>query len=152
MKEYFIPLIAYNNWANNVVMDLINHSNISQETILRLASHIANAQRNWYFRLVGQQNDIPLWEPWQGPDLEFQFAKSGSLWLEHLNRMEEHEFNSQLSFKNLGGEPCLDNVTDILTHMTNHATHHRGQIIYLMRKLGVAVPETDFILFARQFS
>ena len=148
MKEHFSRLVAYNNWANSIVINSITQNNIDEEAILLLASHIANAQRNWYFRMIGQQDDIPLWEQWQGADLEFQFAKSSSLWFSHLDQMTEHDFDSQISYKNMGGEPCTNNVTDILTHMTNHATHHRSQIIYLMRKLSVPVPGTDFILFA----
>ena len=50
----------------------------------------------------------------------------------------------------MAGDPFLDNLTDILTHLVNHSTYHRGQITQLLRRPGMTPPGTDYILFARQ--
>jgi uncharacterized damage-inducible protein DinB len=39
-------------------------------------------------------------------------------------------------------------VRDILMHAVNHSTYHRGQVARLLRQLGAAAPETDFVVFS----
>ncbi|SEI53801.1 Uncharacterized damage-inducible protein DinB (forms a four-helix bundle) [Dyadobacter sp. SG02] len=150
MKEYLIRFFTFNNWANKAVADFISTHEIKDEQVLLLASHLAHAQRNWYFRVIGQQNDVPIWTPLPPSSIASQLAENGELWLSHLNMMQEPDFHTKLAYKNMAGDPYLDNLGDVLTHLVNHSTYHRGQIIYLLRGLGVTPPGTDFILFARQ--
>ncbi len=152
MKEYFIRFFNFTNWANKAVADYISTNEIIDEQVLLLASHLAHAQRNWYFRVIGQQNDVPLWAPLPPSSLGSKFAENGALWLSHLNDLRDTDFHAKLAYKSMAGDPYLDNLADVLTHLVNHSTYHRGQIIYLIRGLGMTPPGTDFILFARQFS
>lgn len=151
MKEYFIRFFTFNNWANKAVTEFISTNDIRDEQVLLFASHLAHAQRNWYFRVTGQQNDVPLWTPLPPSSIASQLAENGVLWLSHLSELQDLDFQSKLAYKNMAGDPYLDNLADILTHLVNHSTYHRGQIIYLIRALGITPPGTDFILFARQF-
>ena len=36
---------------------------------------------------------------------------------------------------------------DLIQHVTNHSTYHRGQVVLLLRLLGRVPPPTDFALF-----
>lgn len=151
MKAHFIRFFAFNNWANQVVTDFISTNDIRDERVLLLASHLAHAQRNWYLRVIGQQSDVPLWTLEQPASIALQLAENGERWLTHLNKLRDIDFHAKLAYKNMAGEPYLDNLADILTHLVNHSTYHRGQIMQLIRGLGLTPPGTDFILFARQF-
>ena len=37
----------------------------------------------------------------------------------------------------------------LLLHVVNHATLHRGQVMGMIRQLGIAPPATDFLFFYR---
>lgn len=151
MKAHFIRLFSFNAWANKAVADFILAEGMRDEAVLLLASHIAHAQRNWYLRVTGQQNDVPVWTPLEPASVLLQLAQNDELWLEYLNGLQDHDLYAKLAYKNMAGEPYLDNLADILTHLVNHSTYHRGQIVYLSRGLGFTPPGTDFIRFARQF-
>ena len=150
MKAFFSRFFTFNNWANKVIADFISANDIQDEQVLRIASHLAHAQRNWYFRVIGQQNDVPLWTPLQPSAIAAQLAENGTLWLSYLSELQDDDFHTKLAYKNMAGDPFLDNLADVLTHIVNHSTYHRGQIINLIRGLGMTPPGTDFILFARQ--
>ena len=150
MKAFFSRFFTFNNWANKVIADFISAHDIQNEQVLRIASHLAHAQRNWYFRVIGQQNDVALWTPLQPPAIAAQLAENGTLWLSHLSGPQDDDFHTKLAYKNMAGDPYLDNLADVLTHIVNHSTYHRGQIVHLIRGLGMTPPGTDFILFARQ--
>jgi uncharacterized damage-inducible protein DinB len=38
-------------------------------------------------------------------------------------------------------------IVDILLHIVNHSTYHRGQVTTLLRQVGAVPPETDFVVF-----
>lgn len=38
-------------------------------------------------------------------------------------------------------------VQDMLRHVLNHSTYHRGQAATLMRQVGAVSPETDFVVY-----
>jgi len=152
MKEYLARFFAFNNWANKTLTDYILANEITNEQILAIASHLAHAQRNWYFRVIGQQNDVPLWTPLPPASIALQLSENGNLWLSHLNDLQDADLHTKLAYKNMAGDPYLDNLADILTHLVNHSTYHRGQIVHLIRALGMTPPGTDFILFARQYT
>ncbi|MCW3088046.1 MAG: hypothetical protein JWQ78_1432, partial [Sediminibacterium sp.] len=41
-------------------------------------------------------------------------------------------------------------VKEILLHLFNHGTYHRGQLVTLLRQVGVEeIPRTDYIEFSR---
>lgn len=41
-------------------------------------------------------------------------------------------------------------MRDVLTHMMNHQTHHRGQISAVITRLGGAAPEMDYVYYKRE--
>jgi uncharacterized damage-inducible protein DinB len=52
-------------------------------------------------------------------------------------------------YANLKGEKYHSSVGEMVRHLANHATHHRGQIVTMLRQLGYAAPNTDLIAFYR---
>ncbi len=58
----------------------------------------------------------------------------------------EHEF----MYRNLKGEPFKQKVGEVLLHLFNHGTYHRGQVVTMMRGLGYdKIPQTDLVVFQR---
>ena len=42
-------------------------------------------------------------------------------------------------------------VYQMLLHVFNHGTYHRGQLVTILRELGVEkIPQTDFIVWSRK--
>ena len=55
-----------------------------------------------------------------------------------------------MEYKSLKGEPHSSSFRQMLQHVVNHATYHRGQVTTMLRQIGAKVPEsTDLIAFYR---
>ena len=55
----------------------------------------------------------------------------------------------RLVTSHLRNRPVLTNsLGDLLIHLVNHCTYHRGQLATLMRQLAVVPPATDFLFFS----
>jgi uncharacterized damage-inducible protein DinB len=35
----------------------------------------------------------------------------------------------------------------MMQHVVNHSTYHRGQVVTMLKQLGVQVPSTDLLLY-----
>ena len=47
----------------------------------------------------------------------------------------------------LNGTRGEQTLGDLLTHVVNHSTYHRGQVATMLRQVGAAPPATDFLVF-----
>ncbi|NIJ52487.1 DinB family protein [Dyadobacter arcticus] len=151
MKTFFLRFFDFNYWANQTIAEFLIEHNIQDEQIIRIMSHLVHAQSNWYYRVLKQQADVPVWNNLPLVAISDGLASNGELWVELINTFNEEDFNEKLDYKNMAGEPFLNTVSDVLTHLVNHSTYHRGQVIYLIRSLGIAPPGTDYIRYAKMF-
>jgi uncharacterized damage-inducible protein DinB len=65
-------------------------------------------------------------------------------WAEELS---ENDWPREMSYKTLGGVPHETPLWQMVLHIVNHGTHHRGQITNMLRQLGVKPVNLDLIAF-----
>ncbi|MFK5047672.1 DinB family protein, partial [Klebsiella pneumoniae] len=62
----------------------------------------------------------------------------------------ENELKASFTYKNLKGMLFSNEVWKTVHHVMNHSTYHRGQIVTMLRQLGVTqIPQSDYIAFIR---
>jgi uncharacterized damage-inducible protein DinB len=67
-----------------------------------------------------------------------------------LDRMGEHGIDQTIEYKMLSGEARASIFWQMLQHVVNHASYHRGQVTTMLRQLGAAPPQSmDLIAFYR---
>ncbi len=149
MKKYFLRLFQYNSWANRRVLGAIEHGNPADNEPLKLFAHILAAEKIWLNRMKRVTNSsVSVF-----PDLPVEgcrplLAENVRAWTEYVEMHQEDEFFRILSYRNLKGEECSAAAVDILAHVVNHGTYHRGQISRSLRLQGLEPPSTDFIAFS----
>ena len=65
-------------------------------------------------------------------------------WLE--SDTEYSHFQQDLTYQNSRGVVSVRNFAELVAHLFNHQTHHRGQASALLFQLGVDVGVTDFLM------
>ncbi|MDK1286423.1 DinB family protein [Pseudoalteromonas umbrosa] len=65
-------------------------------------------------------------------------------WLEI--EAQECDFHKALSYSNSLGEKSTREFSELVSHMFNHQSHHRGQLSTLFNQLGIDIGSTDFLL------
>lgn len=149
MKEYFLKLFRYNEWANNRILEVLVSTPVRNGDILKLFSHIISAQRLWLERIL---NSNIIFEIWNTESLEgcIQMSKESSLaWIKFLERTDEASLKENVHYVNTKGLPFDNTVEDILAHVINHSTYHRAQLARMLRQEDIQPPVTDFIAFRR---
>ncbi len=64
-----------------------------------------------------------------------------------MAQLPEARFQAALTYRNSSGDEYTLSVEQLLAHLFNHGTHHRGQISTVVTQLGYSCPEMDLIYF-----
>jgi len=148
MKAYFQKLFRYNQWANLVLSEHLRNLAPPDQVMMRM-SHIVSAEEIWFNRVKPLGFDpLPLFEiqPWEL--LQPRLEQSASRWLELVD--DTADFEQVIAYNNLAGKSFHSPLSDILIHLANHGTYHRGQIATLLRQHNLEPLPTDYILFSRK--
>lgn len=62
------------------------------------------------------------------------------------SELTEGKANLLLTYKNMNGVATTRALGDLVTHLFNHQTHHRGQVTALLHQQGVDVGTTDLLV------
>jgi uncharacterized damage-inducible protein DinB len=67
-----------------------------------------------------------------------------------LSEVDESRLAAELPFKLLSGDPSSLPLVDQIHHVANHSTMHRGQVVGMIRQMGIAPPSTDLLFYLRR--
>ena len=67
-----------------------------------------------------------------------------------ISEVDEERLDAELAFKLLSGDPSSMRLVDQMQHVANHATLHRGQVVGMIRQLGLEPPSTDLLFYLRR--
>jgi uncharacterized damage-inducible protein DinB len=159
--ELIHQLYQYNQWANRRTLDacaaLTNEQftrdlGSSFKSVRDTLGHIYGAEWIWRERLLGRSaSGLP--SPSEFPDLASLRAKLEEMdreYVEYSSKLTPGEANRLCVHKNLSGKEFSNPVWQILQHLGNHSSYHRGQVVTLMRQLGVKPSSTGLIEFYRE--
>lgn len=157
--ERILRQTVYNAWANSHVFDVIK--NLDQEilihptgssfpSICETVLHIWDAELIWLNRLQGKS-----FSTWPSKDWKPEEGLQG--WIDCSNQLRDFcaaqdvEWWEEISrYRVLSGKELTNVHADIVLHVTNHSTFHRGQLITMLRQAEINNPPvTDLIAFLR---
>lgn len=147
MKDFFKELYEYNYHFNQKLAEVFaNEPDKTSEKALKIFSHILNAQQIWNSRILKQN---ALYGVWQLQDAN-DFSDINKVnYQASLNILDNVEFNTITEYSTTKGDVFKNSVRDILFHVINHSTYHRGQVATEFRNHGIDPLVTDYILYKR---
>ncbi|GIV43728.1 MAG: hypothetical protein KatS3mg035_0851 [Bacteroidia bacterium] len=148
MKEHFITLYHYETWANEAVMDSIVKHAPNDQQILRLFSHILSAQTIWLQRMSQQPTLQSAWQVLAVEECKLQMQQNHQLLWDFLSNIQD--IHQKIFYKNTKGEEFCNSIYEILTHLFNHSSYHRGQIVFCLKNYTQDLPVTDIIFYLRK--
>lgn len=159
-------LFAYTEWANALVLDaaeqlppeqLLHDFQISHGSILGTLLHMAGAEWVWLERWHGRSHTgKEAWARWTAEQCADVVALRAA-WQQvaderraYLAELSEDALPRDLAFKRIDGSAHALPLGQQMQHVVNHATLHRGQVVGMIRQLGIAPPATDLLFYLRK--
>lgn len=147
METLFNQLFDYNFYCNKTLIEqAVGISKVPQRSI-KFFSHILNAHHIWNKRLIGEEREYDVWQihevtKWEDVHYENQRAT-----FEVIRNTDD--FNKRVEYETTEGRLFANDLKDILFHIINHSTHHRGQILTDFRANKIEPPQLDYIHYKR---
>jgi uncharacterized damage-inducible protein DinB len=155
-------LLDYHYWARDRALDAVEH--VSTEEFTRPLGNSFSSLRDTLAHVYWA--DCIWGARWQGraPNLTFEpsaYADVSALrqaWTTHeqeiralVEQFGEVGIQQAITYRNLKGQQSTELFWELLQHVVNHGTYHRGQVTTLLRQLNAAAPKSmDLITFFRE--
>jgi uncharacterized damage-inducible protein DinB len=161
MNKYFCNLAKYNLWANDTIQNWLSSIDEAQwnmtiessfTSIKDTCIHVVSAEHIWHERLIKKENP-----EWLAEQLNCSKAELIEIWkkasmnlLSYTENIADEALEKLLYYKRINGEEFEQPIHDILIHVFNHSTYHRGQLVTMLRQAGFQkVSSTDYLLYSR---
>lgn len=156
-------LFAYNRWAAARTFAAVEALTEEQRrapmvssfpSIAATLAHIVGAEWIWLRRWQGTSaTAAPAWVA--EADFTTVRAKFNEVDCERdglIASVGDSGFERELVYRTLAGAEGRNALGDLIRHVVNHGTYHRGQIATMLRQLGVTPPQIDYVVFVRERS
>ena len=153
--------MLYNAWANQKtaqILATVDEKALDAElkssfpTIRKTLMHIWDAQQIWFLRLQGESATKWPSQDFTGSTEELLklFVQNSEDFATFVASKDRNYLDSSIAYKNMKGIEFTSVVDEMLFHVVNHGTFHRGQILTMLRELGYSsFPSQDLISFLR---
>jgi uncharacterized damage-inducible protein DinB len=162
MKEILTSYAVYNNWANAQLLNAVLKLNEEQQqsaiessfkSIYKTFLHMLDAESIWWQRMkLQEQINVPSSSGIVNMnEVANQLLQQDKLWAEWISHASENQLQHVFAYYSSKKEYFKQPLWQAIQHIFNHATYHRGQIVTMLRQLGIEkIPCTDFAHWIRQ--
>lgn len=161
MKELLKQYAAYNIWASQRMLEVIlalpeeKQQAVIQSSfnsLYKTVLHMLDAENIWWQRMKLNEHITVPSENFKGnlQDLSQALLQQSKLWEEWVSNASALSLDHVFQYYNNKKEHFKMPIYQMLHHVFNHGTYHRGQLVTMLRQLGVEkIPQTDFSLWSR---
>lgn len=162
MKKLIGEYASYNVWANERICSVIaslSDEKFNREVVSSFSSiqktmlHMWVAQLIWIKRLEGLSLSVVPSEEFHGTrdDIVNGIISTSEILEEIAGSFSKEDLKSFRKYTTLKSGDFVSSQYEMLVHVFNHSTYHRGQLVTMLRQLGVTeLPQTDLIFYYRQ--
>ncbi|WP_168121495.1 DinB family protein [Paenibacillus sp. HB172176] len=158
MKHEIQQLHDYHVWANRKLLAHIEkqpadiflttlHGSFSN--LGRVFGHIYDIDISWFNRLIG--SSLPAIGA-----TTFGTVSEAKHELDNLHETvaeflaEQSDMDRIIAYRNTEGKSFENTLKDLMLHMVNHGTYHRGNVAVMLSEAGCKGLSTDYIYYLRE--
>ena len=151
--------LDYSAWASRRLLDAAANLDAEELTrdfktadtnVIGTLAHVFAADRVWLARVKGETPG-----PFITPEdrrlevLQNDWPALHQRWKLFADPLSDQDISAVISYKDTKGNPYQSSLWQILLHLVNHGTHHRGQVSGFLRSMGQTPPPVDLIAYYR---
>jgi uncharacterized damage-inducible protein DinB len=152
--------LRYQAWATGLICDAAKQlpsaeyekdCGSSHGGIKTTLHHMFRADSLWFSRVAGEPfgNIADVSVPETLPELASEWGTLLDRFQNWFRQLEPKQYGIEVRYTNSQGVPYSTPLWQVVLHVVNHGTLHRGQVVAMMRQAGMKPPATDLILFYR---
>jgi len=154
-------LFQYNAWADRRLLDAC--ASLTNEQFTRNLGSSFSSVRDTVVHLYGAgwvwnerfQGRSPSTLPGASAITDLALARTkleemDQYYIDYVSKLTQQDLDRVIRYKSFAGEEFSNPLWQSLHQLTNHASYHRGQVVTMLRQLGVKPVSTDLIMYYRE--
>jgi len=156
MKEHLLELLDYHYWAMRKTLSRIAAlpGEIYREPLVsvfpslsHVVKHLHDAEQIWCNRI-----SEGAYSP---SESDLNDVREATAAFDRVERdigrfARAQDPHKVIRYRNSKGEEYANSLAEIIYHLVNHGTYHRGNITAMLRQLGHQGVATDYIVYLRE--
>lgn len=164
LKAHFTRLFGYEARCTPLVIESLRASKAKIEEVglaalvapyeraVAVFCHTLAARQLWLSR-ISKHAEFPadgVFPVWSLEKAERESRIIERMWSEYFEGLDQSALSHIVKYTSTEGIVYESVLADVLTHVVNHSSYHRGQIALLIAQTGVRPAVTDFIALTRE--
>jgi len=158
LPEYMIQLFEYNDWANEGMLAVaagLGSERLTQQqghswgSVHGVLVHMMSAEWIWLRRWQGESPGAVL-NPREFPTLEAlrqHWSEIRSEMRSFVAGQTTTSLQRAVSYTNTRGQMYTLPLWQLMAHLANHGTHHRGELAAMYAMMDAVHPEEDLYIY-----
>lgn len=160
--NYVQVLTRYKAWADDAFLSTVSAVADAElkaprpiffGSLIRTLNHSYAMDYVWQSHLLGKPHGLTSRNPEHCPEMA-QLARDQRAidrwYVEYADAIPEPALDEIVAFEFIGGGRGAMSRRDILLHVVNHTTYHRGHAADILYHLGIFPPTTDLPVFLKE--
>lgn len=155
-------LLRYQSWANDLLFKSLEGASTATleaqhpivfGSIIRTLNHTYAMDALWQAHLQGEAYSYASRNPPECPafkELQLLQGKLDAWYCDYAAKLPTAQATSAAEFGFIGGGAGRMTREEILLHVVNHATYHRGRVADMMYNAKLTPPTTDLPIYLQQ--
>jgi uncharacterized damage-inducible protein DinB len=161
-KQDLLTLFDYNYWANARILQAAAKVDPVSFVAPRAYSygglrgtlvHILSAEWIWRTRFQERLYPTKFLAEADFPtvaDLRTRWQSEEAAMRTYVDSLQDEQINSTIFYRTTNGAPFEHLLWQLLLHVVNHGTQHRGEAAALLTELGHSPGDIDLIIYMRE--
>jgi len=152
--------LAYTAWASRRLVDatarltpeeLKRDFQTADHSPLGTLVHVFAADRIWLARVTGAAPQPFISEAdYSLAVLQNDWPALNERWRQWAQPLTDQSAQTVLAYKDTKGNSYSQPIWQLILHVVNHGTHHRGQVSGFLRAMGQTPPPLDLVAYYRE--
>jgi uncharacterized damage-inducible protein DinB len=155
-------LTRYNAWANKLIFDAVAALPAGEATkerptlfknMVNTLNHLYVVDVIWQAHLQGRQHNIPALRTVLHPELADLWRAQVEIdgwYVAYGDRLDQSALDQTVDFTLIGGNKGTMRRGEILLHVVNHTSYHRGWVAEMFFEVPRHPPTTDLPVYLRE--
>ena len=151
-------IYEYDRWANSRLLQMVSRigpENLNKQlgssygSIKDTLTHILSCESDWLMRWKGITPNTIV-QPSEFPD----FQSIQEKWMEvendqrnFVSKLSDEVLQEPVTYEDMEGKTYDYPLWQMIHHLVNHSTYHRGQVVTMLRQIGADAISLDFLDF-----
>jgi uncharacterized damage-inducible protein DinB len=153
MTHKLIKHFEFEHWSNSMIIASLKTLKEKDERATTLFSHLLSSHSMWLSRVNKTEFTCTLFQERTLEECEQLMKENLDGWQKYLNGKTDEDLQENIEFMSAWEvNPSKRKMTieDAITHIINHSSYHRGQIVASIKGKVDELPLSTYIMYASE--